>query len=83
MVQLEKINKANKTDQAQGTNEALKLSDTLLKSERIRSSTMKLLAKMASADAKDITACAKIAMNLSCSDCDSAVAAGACIAISG
>ena len=73
MVQLETINKAgHKT-----VSKALKLSDTLIKTERIRLATMKLLAKMASANAKDLTACAKIVMNLSCSDRDAVVAAGA------
>jgi len=75
--ELDEINKACKIDQAQGTSAALKLSDSLLKTERIRSATIKLLAKMLSAGPKDKTNCVKHIMTLSQSDRDSVVAAGA------
>lgn len=74
---LKKIIRHFTISKTEGIAEALKLSNNVLKYDRIRFSTMILLAKMVSADMKHKAACAKIIMHLSFSDRDAVVAAGA------
>jgi hypothetical protein len=79
LVKIENAHRAGSTCDAStcALGDGLMLGDDLLKSDRTRAATMRVLAKMVSAKGNEINSCARVIMELCAIDSDAVVGAGA------